>query len=100
MPPRQLRLHTLRLSALPFFRSLLEGPEQGSPLRSHEPTDVKPQTPAQELIRTMVAVPKKKLDTKASGKTPSGARPRAHRIVGGPKRGRALPHVWLICQLK
>ena len=23
MPPRQLRLHTLRLSALPFFRSLL-----------------------------------------------------------------------------
>ena len=24
MPPRQLRLHTLRLSALPFFRSLLE----------------------------------------------------------------------------
>ncbi len=25
MPPRQLRLHTLRLSALPFFRSLLGG---------------------------------------------------------------------------
>ena len=25
MPPRQLRLHTLRLSALPFFRSLLDG---------------------------------------------------------------------------
>ena len=24
MPPRQLRLHTLRLSALPFFRSLLD----------------------------------------------------------------------------
>ena len=24
MPPRQLRLNTLRLSALPFFRSLLE----------------------------------------------------------------------------
>ena len=24
MPPRQLRLHTLRLSALPFFRSLLK----------------------------------------------------------------------------
>ena len=24
MPPRQLRLNTLRLSALPFFRSLLD----------------------------------------------------------------------------
>ena len=28
MPPRQLRLHTLRLSALPFFRSLLVAAER------------------------------------------------------------------------
>ena len=32
MPPRQLRLHTLRLSALPFFRSLLEKEEATSGL--------------------------------------------------------------------
>ena len=35
MPPRQLRLHTLRLSALPFFRSLLvaDADSQGKPVR-------------------------------------------------------------------
>ena len=34
MPPRQLRLHTLRLSALPFFRSLLhEGDDSSIPAR-------------------------------------------------------------------
>ena len=57
MPPRQLRLHTLRLSALPFFRSLLGSTTRadwlrlpfrspgGVPLRDSTEADWNPRRP-------------------------------------------------------